>query len=88
MRVITGKTNLVLGLLALCNLDDVVFSLEHGRRRVDEMPMEVAIGVGLPAKQHVDVAVGARRENRGPVVDRIVKTVVSCEMDPVKTARI
>ena len=86
--VIAGKTNPVLNLLALLDLDDVVFSLQHGRRCVDQMPMKMAIGIGLPAKQDVDVTVRARREDGGPVVYGIVKPVVSGEMDPVETARV
>ena len=86
--VITGKTDLVLDLLALLDLDDVVFPLQHGRRCVDKMPMKVAIGIGLPAKQNVDVTVRTHGEDRGPVVDRIVKPIVPSEMDPVETARV
>ena len=48
--VITGKTDPVLELLALLDLDDVVFSLQYGRRCVDKMPMKVAIGIGLPSE--------------------------------------
>ena len=72
--VITGKTDLVLDLLALLDLDDVVFPLKHGRRCVDKMPMKMAIGIGLPAKQDVDVTVRSHREDGGPVVDGIVQT--------------
>ena len=86
--VITGKTDLVLDLFALLDLDDVVFSLQHGRRCVDKMPMKVAIGIGLPAKQDIDVTVWPRREDGGPVVDGIVKHLVPGEMNPVETARV
>ncbi|MEM7543000.1 MAG: hypothetical protein AAF384_15650, partial [Pseudomonadota bacterium] len=44
----------------------------------------MAIGIGLPAKQHINVPIGPRIEDCSPVVDGVAKGLITLEMDPIE----
>lgn len=62
---------------------DVVFALQNERRRIAEMPVEMAVGAGFPLAEKVHATrFGPRAENGEPVVDRVVGLGAAREMHP------